>query len=259
MKKDAYYFPHFSNARSDRKILRVRKELGIEGYAIYFMLLETLREQTNLRYPLEDIDLLADDFGSSESKVRTVVCNYNLFDVDEEQNFFSIKQILYLQPYIERSARARLAANKRWKDIKQIECKSNANAMQMQCASNANKVKESKEKENKINNKKKAGVVEKPIWKESYENYLKYLREGFTKECKDSEFILSLELMNDSIDVIKTLQKAFREFWSTDEGYSRYKAKKSNAIDFKGLMRNIIRQEWNHVKKDNILPQNQKI
>ena len=32
MNKDAFYFPHFSNARNDRKLRRVRKELGIEGY-----------------------------------------------------------------------------------------------------------------------------------------------------------------------------------------------------------------------------------
>jgi len=31
MNKDAYYFPHFANARHDRKLRRVRKELGIEG------------------------------------------------------------------------------------------------------------------------------------------------------------------------------------------------------------------------------------
>jgi hypothetical protein len=52
MEKEAYYFPHFCNARHDRKIRRLRKELGVEGYGIYFMLLETLREQQDLMYPL---------------------------------------------------------------------------------------------------------------------------------------------------------------------------------------------------------------
>jgi hypothetical protein len=43
LSKDAYYFPHFYNARHDRKIKRLRKDLGIEGYGIFFMLLEVLR------------------------------------------------------------------------------------------------------------------------------------------------------------------------------------------------------------------------
>ncbi len=108
MQKDAFYFPHFSNARIDRKIRRMRKELGLEGYGIYFMILETLREQAKYNYPVEDMDLLADEFGTSEQKVRTVVCNYDLFKIDEQQMFFSPKMIMYLQPYLEGKERKRI-------------------------------------------------------------------------------------------------------------------------------------------------------
>src|SRR6056297_2356237 len=99
LQKDAYYFPHFSNARNDRKLRRVRKELGAEGYGIYFMLLEVLREQTNFAYPLDDIDLLADELGTSEQKVRTIVANYGLFEVNECEHFFSANLLKYLEPY----------------------------------------------------------------------------------------------------------------------------------------------------------------
>lgn len=112
MEKDAFYFPHFCNARQDRKIKRVRKELGLEGYGIYFMLLETLREQQEFKFPMEDIDLLADEFGTSEQKIRTVICNYELFQVDEQQNFFSISFIKYLAPYLEGKQRKRIAGIK---------------------------------------------------------------------------------------------------------------------------------------------------
>ena len=127
MKKDAFYFPHFANSRHDRKIMRVWLELGLEGYAIYFMLLEVLREQNEYKYPTSDIDLIANEFGTSEQKVRVVICNYGLFEVDANEMFFSIKQIYYLQPYIEKTQRARLAAQKRWDKVK-----FDANAMQMQ-------------------------------------------------------------------------------------------------------------------------------
>ena len=112
MQKDAYYFPHFSNARADRKLKRVRKELGIEGYGIYFMVLETLREQTDFKYPLHDIDLLADEFGTSEQKARAVICNYDLFEVDEENDFFSPKMKEYLRPYLENKERKRIGGIK---------------------------------------------------------------------------------------------------------------------------------------------------
>jgi len=110
--KDAFYFPHFSNARHDRKLRRVRKELGVEGYGIYFMILEILREQKGFKFPTEDIDLLSDEFGTTEAKVRAVICNYKLFQVDEDEHFFSYKFNEYLQPYLEGKQRKRISGIK---------------------------------------------------------------------------------------------------------------------------------------------------
>lgn len=157
MKKDAYYFPHFCNARSDRKIKRLKKDLGIEGYGIYFMTLEVLREQTDFKYPLTDVDLLADEFGTSEAKLTAVISKYELFEVDLENNFFSPKLMLYLQPYIEKSERARIAAQTRWNKVKK-DANAYANALPEHCESeskgnanqNTSKGKENKEKKSKI-------------------------------------------------------------------------------------------------------------
>lgn len=157
MKKDAYYFPHFCNARHDRKIKRLRKELGIEGYGIYFMVLEVLREQPEFKYPYQDIDLLADEFDTSQAKMEVVIKKYELFEFDKQGNFHSPRLILYMQPYLEKTKRAREAANKRWSDLKgkediiMIDANAYANAQQMQSKSNASAMqgKESKGKENK--------------------------------------------------------------------------------------------------------------
>lgn len=43
--KDAYFFSHDCNARNDPKILALRSVYGAEGYGVYFMLIEILREQ----------------------------------------------------------------------------------------------------------------------------------------------------------------------------------------------------------------------
>jgi hypothetical protein len=112
MKKDAYYFPHFCNARGDRKIKRLMKDLGVEGYGLYFMLLEVLREQDGFMFPLSDIDLLADEFRTSEAKLKTVIINYSLFEVDQDSMFFSPKFNEYMQPYLNMKQQRIQAAKK---------------------------------------------------------------------------------------------------------------------------------------------------
>ena len=109
--KEAFYFPHFIGARNDRKIKRIRRDFGIEGYALYFMTLEVLREEQELSYPLSDVDILADDFGTSEAKLKTIILNYDLFSLREAGDghvFFSPKQIQYLEPYFTRRELSRL-------------------------------------------------------------------------------------------------------------------------------------------------------
>ena len=173
MEKDAFYFPHFSNARHDRKIKRITKELGVEGYGIFFMILEVLREQTSLKYPMSDIDLLAYEFGTSEQKVRTVICNYGLFDVDQDEMFYSKKLFEYLKPYFTMKRQRKEAAESRWskereikalKEPKEVQSDSESNTGLMRPHSDRittemqSKVKESKGKESKEKNKRAAPV-----------------------------------------------------------------------------------------------------
>jgi len=120
MKKESVYFPHFCHARHDRKIKRVVKELGVEGYGIYFMLLEVLREQSDYKYPISDVDLLADEFNTSESKVKVVVLNYNLFEIDENNMFFSLNLIEFIQPYLKIKEQRTNAVNARWARVKAL-------------------------------------------------------------------------------------------------------------------------------------------
>ena len=151
MEKEAFYFPHFCNARHDRKIRRLRKELGTEGYGIYFMLLETLREQQDLMYPLEDLDLLAEEFNVSEAKVRVAICNYGLFEIDEEQKFFSPKMLVYLEPYFKMKEQRKMAGQKSADKRKSIEISTTVQQPFNDRSTKESKVKESKEKESKVN------------------------------------------------------------------------------------------------------------
>lgn len=112
MAKNVGYFPHYINARNDRKIQKARLQLGIESYAIYFMTLEVLREQMDYRYPLQDMDILANDFGTTLNKIEVIVMNYGLFEVDMEQQFFSPSQTKSMQPYLDKLEHYQLMGKK---------------------------------------------------------------------------------------------------------------------------------------------------
>jgi len=100
-KKDAYYFNHYSNARNDRKVRKLRLQLGIEGYGIYFGILENLREQKTFKYPIADLDVLAADLDTSMQKIEVVVRGYGLFEIDESEEFFSLAQLRALQKWVD--------------------------------------------------------------------------------------------------------------------------------------------------------------
>ena len=89
MAKDAYYFPHDSNAKDDPKSIMLIEELGLEGYGIFWVLLETLRDQPQYKAPMSMLPALGRRYNSSGEKFRAVVTRYGLFAIDNEEFFFS--------------------------------------------------------------------------------------------------------------------------------------------------------------------------
>ena len=87
--KDAYYFPHDSNAKDDPKCVMLIEQLGMEGYGIYWMLVEVLRDQPDYCYPVSLLPALARRYNTTTEKVKTVVGNYSLFTVKDNSVFFS--------------------------------------------------------------------------------------------------------------------------------------------------------------------------
>ena len=86
--KDAYYFPHDSNATRDPKVMILMGEMGLEGYGIYWVLIELLRDQPGFLAPIQIIKPLSISHNSSEEKFQTVVSRYGLFERDDD-NFWS--------------------------------------------------------------------------------------------------------------------------------------------------------------------------
>ena len=80
--KDAYYFSHDSNARNDQRLMKVRMQYGMEGYGIYFGLIEILREQHEYALYIDDLSGVSFDLRVDIDKVQDVVLNYNLFQIE---------------------------------------------------------------------------------------------------------------------------------------------------------------------------------
>ena len=81
------YFPHDSNSRNSDKLLPVRMKYGAEGYGIYFMILERLREEKNYK-SVKDYNMLAFDLRVDTSKLKAIVEDFGLFVFTEDGEYF---------------------------------------------------------------------------------------------------------------------------------------------------------------------------
>lgn len=143
MKKEAYYFSHDANAQDDPKCMILIDQLGMEGYGIFWGLIEKLRAEKDYKLPMSVAGPFSKRWGTSKEKVETVIKSYGLFVVKEDY-FFSIR---LQNSMIEKSERARVSANYRW---------NNATALQLDSGGNANgmrndAIKGKKKKEKKSN------------------------------------------------------------------------------------------------------------
>lgn len=80
MKSKSYYFSHDYNAANDTKILFLRHQLGMEGYGIYWFLIERLADAGG-KLPIELIPVLAMQMQSTDIKVKGVITQFDLFTI----------------------------------------------------------------------------------------------------------------------------------------------------------------------------------
>lgn len=66
-------------SRNDDRILKLRMDHGIEGYAVYHMLIEKIAESDRCEYAIDDYKVLAFDFRVDEQLVKCVAEDYHLF------------------------------------------------------------------------------------------------------------------------------------------------------------------------------------
>lgn len=144
MKKEAYYFSHDANAQDDPKCMVLIDQLGMEGYGIFWALIEKLRAEKGYKLPISTIPAFAKRWGTSKEKVETVVNSYNLFKISNNY-FFSLRLKKSME---EKTESARRSALIRWSNAPALQSNSKRIANGMQ--NDAIKVKKSKEKENSV-------------------------------------------------------------------------------------------------------------
>jgi hypothetical protein len=114
MKSSTYYFSHDYNAANDTKILFLRHQLGMEGYGIYWYLIEQLANAGG-KLPLELIPVLAMQMHCTDVKVNGVLMNFDLFTI-ESGEFWSHRLQDHLDLRLKLSQSGKAGANNRWKN-----------------------------------------------------------------------------------------------------------------------------------------------
>jgi hypothetical protein len=169
MKNKSYYFSHDYNAANDTKVLFLRHQLGMEGYGIYWFIIERLADAGG-KLPLELIPVLAMQMQSTDIKVKGVIMQFDLFSIDEGE-FWSERLNDHLGLRAKLSESGKNGAISRWKNGE-----ANGGAIG---EGNAKKRKEKEIKENINNINNKDLFIDnikdfKEILGDSYDEFLEY-------------------------------------------------------------------------------------
>ena len=214
--KDAYYFSHDSNAKDDPKCSMLIEQLGLEGYGIFWVLVETLRDQPEFKYPLNMISIIARKYNTTSEKVRVVIGNYGLFVVDEDC-FFSLSLTRRMEALENKREQNRLKGIKsgearRLPAASKTESQLNSNSTVVEPQLNSGstvveQVKESKVKESKVSKVKK------------YDYFSDFWSEYPKKEAKQETIRVFDGLKVDDELMEKIMSGLYRalERWKKDE------------------------------------------
>lgn len=169
MAKDAYYFSHDSNAKDDPKCMLLIEELQLEGYGIYWILVEVLREQENFKYPLKMIPVLARKFLTTKEKMLTVIEKYDLFVIENGEFFYSESLNRRMGLMNDKREKARLAGIKSGEARKnkalEYKEKINSSSTDDEQTFNERSTDDEQLKEKKVKEKKEINIYFDEFWK----------------------------------------------------------------------------------------------
>ena len=185
MKKDAFYFSHDYNAHNDVKILFMRQQLGMEGYGIYWFLIESLADAGGI-LPMKILPVLSMQMHTTEVKVKALIENFELFQITDNQ-FISIRLIEHLE---KRELITKLNSEKGKKSAE----KRKLTSVQPQLSIGSTKERKGKERKVKeiestiTNNLSKSNLFREPKIPNKEEVHHAFLNSGGTNEMAEKFF-----------------------------------------------------------------------
>jgi hypothetical protein len=234
MKKDAYYFSHDSNAKDDPKCVLLIEQLGLEGYGIFWVLIEILREQPTYTYPLVLLPALARRFNTSTEKIQAVVKKYGLFEIENNEVFLSTsltERMKYLDAKREkRSLAGQLGNEKRWGLI--------ANESQCDSKTSLSKVNKSKVNKSKVKEIINIDFIESIDFKNLVNEWWEYrikLKKPYKTQIGIERFYSELiKLSNNNIDTAKQIvnNSIINEWQGIFELKNKAQTNNTNNYDF---------------------------
>lgn len=86
-------------------------------------------------------------------------------------------------------------------------------------------------------------------WRDDFNIYLTELTKSYNDLILDKVFIQEREKYHPNIDILLTLEKAYKDYWSTEVAWKKRKRSKTEKLDWKATFRNSLDQRFNHVYK----------
>ena len=159
MEKDSFWFSHDSNASEDEKCILLIDQMGLEGYGIFWVLVEKLRNQADYKLKFKVVPGIAKRYGTSTEKMMTVITKFDLFQYNEDDFFYSESLNRRMENWeMSKSRRHEIAvkaSQTRWNKVNNAyalpeHCQSIAEVMQSDAITEQDRI-----EENKIEQKKK--------------------------------------------------------------------------------------------------------
>ena len=109
---NSLWFTHDYSAADDVKVLFLRQTLGMEGYGIFWYIVEQLAKAGGT-LPFKIIPVLSMQMQTSDAKVEAVIRNFDLFQVTHD-GFFSNRLNKSIELRKQLSEAGAAGAAKRW-------------------------------------------------------------------------------------------------------------------------------------------------
>ena len=86
-------------------------------------------------------------------------------------------------------------------------------------------------------------------WRDDFKIYLSNVTDAYNAIVSDNQFIKEREKYHPNLDVPLSLEKSFKDYWSTEAAWKKRKRSQTKELDWKATFRNSLDQKFNHVYK----------